>query len=610
MAALCERTRRLLTTLLFVCFGPALLGYVGYRLYWRTTSAALDLEKARLADATRFDVEFSGREFLRPSVRRLTGVELSAPESGEAAIFCPEIYLVREKNVDLLADFARLFDERAARDDASKVESREKSGDDAEADEENAVKTAEFVEIVESDKTVLDSGPALLTELLFSENSEIATNEYSLVVAPVVYCRDSQILSLKKRFCDAFFREIESNSTAFPNAAGRIVCFVAERIVFQDEFDFEAARRDFDAAAIPKKTRRELTATFRAATLARKGGLDLAPATTRRETAAFASDASVVENFRALSVDAPSGARLDAQFEFAKMPSALSPFVTLEARREPRRSRIEVDAVDAPIPGAFAARFFPVFGVSTDASWFVGRIVATDSPNFGLEFFGESAFSASFGRSEAAASNGNADKAPFLIAPERVWTTRLTDFHFRELDVATLTEKLDLPRFTGMITDFCVENGAVRRGVFLGRGALKIEKGTLPQEVLSRACATGQLETTPSSALSLRFADDAVPFAEFETLFETRRDGIALDSKYKNKIVAYYRGSNVQYGVFLPKSVAGRVVPYSKPIGALLGARDVGAFWSPLFREALNHLPIETPRERTETAAPTSTPEP
>lgn len=608
MAALRERTRRLLTTLLFVCFGPALLGYVGYRLYWRTSPAAFELEKARLAAATRFDVDFSKREFLRPSVRRLTGCELSTPESGETAVFCPEIYFVCEKNVDLLADFARLLDERAGRDGVSGDEDADVG---PKSNAGSGVKTAEFVEIVEDEKSVPgDDEPSALTELIFSENSENVPHEYCVVVAPTVYCRDSQIIGAKKRFCDAFFREIESSSSAFPNAPGRIVCFVAERIVFQDDFEFDATRREFDAAAIPKKSRRDLTAIFRAAALAPKGAVDLSPATTRRETLAFSAEAPVVENFRALRVDSPSGSRLDAQFQFAKTPSGRPAFVSLAARREPKRSRFEVDAVRAPIPGAFAARFFPIFGVSTDASWFVGRVVATDSSDFGAEFFGASAFSASPVSPNVGATAGNADEAPFLTAPERVWTARLNDFHFRELDVATLTEKLDLPRFTGTITDFSVENGAIRRGVFLGKGALKIEKGTLPQEVLSRACATGQLETTPSSALSLRFVDDAVPFAEFETLFETRRDGIALDSKYKNKIVAYYRGSNVQYGVFLPKSVAGRVVPYSKPIAALLGARDVGAFWSPLFREALNHLPIETPRERTETAAPTSTSEP
>ncbi|MBQ9800011.1 MAG: hypothetical protein IJO40_08735, partial [Thermoguttaceae bacterium] len=115
MAKLRDRTRRFWTTLLFFLGGPALLGFVAFRLYWRTTDAALDVERARLTAATPFDVDFSDRQFLRPGVRRLLNATFSPPSTAEPAVFCPEIYFLTKVDDETLTAFVRSFDERSGR---------------------------------------------------------------------------------------------------------------------------------------------------------------------------------------------------------------------------------------------------------------------------------------------------------------------------------------------------------------------------------------------------------------------------------------------------------------------------------------------------------------
>lgn len=567
MTQLSDRTRRFWTTLLFFLGGPAFLGFVAFRLYWRTTDAALDREKERLTAATRFDVDFADRRFLRPGVRRLENATFSTPSSAEPAVFCPEIYLLSAVDEETLASFARSFDERSGRADPADFSDSNENADSASADES-------------ADSPARSAAPTTLS-LLFDETGA-PRGDALLAVVPTIYCRDRDIFQAKNRFCDEFLRLVAADS---PSKRPFALCVVAERVVFQDE---PAFRETLDATLAsdpptPRSTS-DLKSLFRvAATQTDRGAADVSESTTEREVVSFASEVPTLERFRALFVDSPDRERVEALFELRKISCARPLFVSFETAVDAPGARFAFESGATPTPSVFAARFFPFFRSLSPESWFVGSVAASDAPDFGAEFFPTSPIS----------PVRDADAADAAPTVERVWTTRLDGFRLFRCDLKKLTARVDLPRFSGVVSEFLVERGATRRGVFLGSGSLRVVDGAFPQSFWSRLCAEGRLRVIPPQTLSYRFMNDATPFNIFEILFETRPDGIVFDSRYNNKIIAFYQESDLTYQFHLDKSVAGRPLPYSEPLRALFETQDAREFWTPLTRAALNHLPIE-----------------
>ncbi|MBR4835229.1 MAG: hypothetical protein IKU86_13005 [Thermoguttaceae bacterium] len=564
MAKLSDRTRRLWTTLLFFLGGPALLGFVAFRLYWRTTDAALDRERERLTAATRFDVDFADRRFLRPGVRRFLNATFSPPSSDDPAVFCPEIYLLTDVDEKTFATFVDSFDKRSDRGDVSDSNENNDAPDNADSNET-------FVSASRADAPTTRS-------LLFGKDDDLR-GDALLAIVPTIYCRDRDIFQAKNRFCDEFLRFASDDVLA---ARSRALCVVAEQVVFQDETAFRetlAAAQSAEEPPTPRSTS-DLKTLFRvAAAQTDRGAADVSESTTEREVVAFASEAPTLERFRALLVDSPERRRLEALFELRKISCARPLFVSFETALDASGARFEFESGSTPTPSVFAARFFPFFRSLSPESWFVGSLAASDAPEFGAEFFPSSPTS----------SADSADAPPV----ERVWTTRLDGFRLFRCDLKKLTARVDLPRFSGVVSEFSVERGATRRGVFLGSGSLRVVDGAFPQSFWSRLCADGRLRVLPPQTLSYRFMNDATPFNVFEILFETRPDGIVFDSRYNNKIVAVYRENDLTYQFHLDKSVAGRPLPYAEPLRALFETRDAREFWTPLTRAALNHLPLE-----------------
>ena len=580
MAKLRDRTRRFWTTLLFFLGGPALLGFVAFRLYWRTTDAALDLERARLTAATPFDVDFSDRQFLRPGVRRCLNATFSPPATAEPAVFCPEIYFLTRVDDETLTAFVRSFDERSGRvvsadfnEDAGNANSPDDAKNSADAPRSNAATTA---------------------SLLFDEDGNLR-GDALLAVVPTIYCRDSSVLQAKNLFCDAFLRFVGPNAFA---DRPRALCVVAEEVVFQDETAFQATLDAAQASETPPTSRStsDLRALFRvAATQTDRGAADASTATTEREVVAFASEAPTLERFRALYVDSPERKRVETLFELRKISCPRPLFLSLETARDAGSARFAFDADSTPTPSVFAARFFPFFRSLSPESWFVGSVSASDSPDFGAEFFPTRPVRAPLESSANIPRGVEKNVSDALdLDDETVWTTRLDRFSVRRCDLKKLTAQVDLPRFSGVVAEFAVERGATRRGVFLGAGSLRILDGAFPHSFWNRLCADGRLRAHPSQTLnSYRFMNDATPFNEFEILFETRPNGVVFDSRYPNKIIAVYQENNLTYSFYLDKAIAGRPLPYSEPLRALFETQDARAFWTPLMRAALNHLPIE-----------------
>ncbi|MBQ2850597.1 MAG: hypothetical protein IJE77_08950, partial [Thermoguttaceae bacterium] len=372
MAKLRDRTRRFWTTLLFFLGGPALLGFVAFRLYWRTTDAALDVDRARLTAARPFDVDFSDRQFLRPGVRRLLNATFSPPSTAEPVVFCPEIYFLTKVDDETLTAFVRSFDERSGRvvsadfnEDAESADSSENADVSADAPRSDAPSTA---------------------SLLFDEDGDLC-GDALLAVVPTIYCRDLSVFQAKNVFCAEFLRLVGPNAFAERPLA---LCVVAEQVVFQDEATF---RETLDAALVSdepptSRSTNDLRALFRvAATQTDRGAADVSTATTEREVVAFASEAPTLERFRALYVDSPERKRVEALFEPRKISAPRPLFGALETARDAGSAWFAFDAGSTPTPSVFAARFFPLFRSLSPESWFVGSVSAGDAPDFGAEFF-------------------------------------------------------------------------------------------------------------------------------------------------------------------------------------------------------------------------------
>ncbi len=205
MAKLRDRTRRLWTTLLFFLGGPALFGFVAFRLYWRTTDAALDRERARLTAATPFDVDFADRQFLRPGVRRYLNATFSPPSTAEPAVFCPEIYFLTNVDAETLTAFVGSFDERSGRAVSA----------DFNEDTENA-KSAENANSPEKPENTADASRTdapSTASLLFDEDGDLR-GDALLAVVPTIYCRDLSVFQAKNIFCAEFLRLVGPNAFA------------------------------------------------------------------------------------------------------------------------------------------------------------------------------------------------------------------------------------------------------------------------------------------------------------------------------------------------------------------------------------------------------------
>ncbi|MBQ5788835.1 MAG: hypothetical protein IIW01_00975, partial [Thermoguttaceae bacterium] len=199
MAKLRDRTRRLWTTLLFFLGGPALLGFVAFRLYWRTSEAALERERACLTAATPFDVDFADRQFLRPGVRRYLGATFSPPSTAEPAVFCPEIYFLTRVDEKTLTEFVRSFDERSGR-----VASADFNEDAESADSPESAKPSDVAPRSDAPSTA---------SLLFDEDGDLA-GDALLAVVPTIFCRDLSVFQSKNIFRDEFLRLVGPNAFA------------------------------------------------------------------------------------------------------------------------------------------------------------------------------------------------------------------------------------------------------------------------------------------------------------------------------------------------------------------------------------------------------------
>ena len=94
-------------------------------------------------------------------------------------------------------------------------------------------------------------------------------------------------------------------------------------------------------------------------------------------------------------------------------------------------------------------------------------------------------------------------------------------------------------------------------------------------------------------AATNQYKNDEVPFNQLAISFDFKPEGVFFDSSYPKKIVAFFRNETAEYGVYLNENSNRNPVPYPKLVSALAMQPDVVPFWSPVYRRAINHLPVE-----------------
>ncbi len=588
MTMLSERTRRALTLTLFFFLGPALLGVVGYRLFSRSTSVALTKEESRLSLRTGFQVEIGEREYLRPGSQRLLNVEFTSSQTGKPFFFCPEIYLVRENDLNFIQQFASILDRQSGSVYASS------ETDDGENATEIVTSVSENSELGGSlsvaDSPIINAKRSSLVSTVsncdslqkdLSPKKKSGSIQYVLVVVPVVFCRESQLLAIKSELIKLFQQQL--NQDANTNVYGMTI----GRIVFQDDNSFDnTLTTDVDTV---RKSNQELASYFNGVASESTSDVLTQSQTSSPEdqVRSFESEFPIVEQIKALYVSSPKETRIDALFELNKINQSSPFFISLENFQEQATSRIEFNSNDEPMPCSFAARFIPYFQKFGLTSYFLGKITVD-------AFLSEKGF---IDANSLEPNSSYAEETTVVNAtsPKETvpyWLASIEGFRLCNSDMEELSAKLNLPPFTGKLSDLHVVNGIIRQGVFEGVGALKLSEGTIPVTVIEKLCENNCLEVIPQKILDYRFLNDAVPFNEFEILFKATDQGVVFDSHYRNKIVACYEKGTVKYAFFLPESTVGKPVSYAKPLRALLDVDEEEDLWSPLFRDAINHLPV------------------
>ncbi len=565
MSGLKERARRFWVSTLFLLLGPSTLFLACLALFWQKTPVASRILNERLSSQTRVGLQFGSYSRVRPNVELLARVSVLNKKTNRASFFCPEVYRVRQADSSIFASFARSFDERTRR-----VENESEKDVGAEFDENQRLETDE-----QSDDSKEDSFRSY-----FDEANAFADN-FELYVVPRVYCRDSQL--------DKLQNEIDALTSAFSDKENRAICLVVQEIICQSDDEFEASSQACDVNEKPLRNS-ELRSIFRAAALMKpQGEADISGKSIRREVLAFASEYPTLENFRALFVQTENYSRIETLFELQKLARP-RPYYYSQTRQNDGTSYVEYDSRDVPTPVSFVAKFLPSLRRLGDECYFFGKIRSSTDRNFQEERF-------------SSALNVVSESSPNVGVDSRVWTTNFEAFRLCNLQIDELCAKFALPNFTGRLTKLTIDQGAIRQGVFLGSGSVAFKECSVPTKVLEGLRAKKLLEIFPREAASLRFANDATPFHDFEVSFKLLPSGVVLDSAYSNKIIACYQRDELKYGAFLSKAKAGETIPYSDPISALVESQNVKTFWTPLVRDALNHLPISDATPRTADAA-------
>ncbi len=533
MVALRERTRRLWTTTLFTIFGPVTLLTSAFYLYWLNTEKATQIACDVVSGQLRCEVNFEKREILQPSVTRFINVELSSASSNSSLLHCPEIYCLSLRDQKILCAFAHSFDSMNAQvNSVDEGISSQNSESQLETNEDGLTPSFE--------------------ELLGDVDKNL---NYELLVIPTIRCTNTQTSEL----IDIFRKRI---LTSLPRQTSKIVCVVIENLQILERSEYEELRNA--QTPLPRWSKSKLLSTFKTRTYQTPlGDAGITYDSIRKEILLLSSQSPQFEKVRFLLYQSPQIERIDALFEIQNI-SAPEPFYfSYRKNKVSETETIRYHSGKSPTPCALLSSVFPKFSILGKEGWFTGVVESSSDAD---------AYSLS----------------------TKIWITKLDNLHLCNCPLENVSRQFDLPQgFTGSISDLTINEGFLSQGIFTGKGSIKIYRGAIPAKVIHRLIDKQALDISPRNVTKLRFINDAVPFNELESQFTLSENGITFNSNYHNKIIAYYEQGNTKYGLFLPPSIAGKEIPYGETLCVLFDSQGVDSFWTPLVKNALNHLPVQ-----------------
>lgn len=534
MVALRERTRRLWITTLFTIFGPVIFLTAAFYLYWLNTEKAVQLACDLVSGQLRCEVNFKKRELQQPSITRYVNVELYSTSSNSSLLYCPEIYHLRLKDQKLLRAFADSFDSINASTNVSD-------------EEDSSQPPANRIEPRENRSTTS------FKELLNDVDERLG---YELLIIPTIRCLNTQTNELfeifRKRILSRLLRQ-----------SSKTVCVVIENIQILERDEYEDLRNA--DATYPRWSKSKLLSTFKTRTYQTPlGDAGITYDSIRKEILLLSSQSPQFEKVRILLYQSPQIEKLDALFEIQNISSPEPFHFSYQKNLASETETIGYYSRKSPTPCILLGSVFPQFSILGQEGWVTG-VIESSSDAY-----------------DAVSSTSN-----------RIWKTKLESLHLCNCPLDNISRRFALPQgFTGSISDLTINEGVICQGIFTGKGSMKINRGAIPAKVVHRLIDKRALDVSPRNVIQLHFINDAVPFNELESQFELSENGITFNSSYHNKIIAYYEQGNTKYGLFLPASVAGKEIPYAETLSVLFDSQSVDSFWTPLVKNALNHLPV------------------
>jgi len=262
---------------------------------------------------------------------------------------------------------------------------------------------------------------------------------------------------------------------------------------------------------------------------------------------------------------------LNSSFYFNRIETT-EPVHFIWEKQENHPAQFYLDAKYSPFPCSFATLFNPIFQLTNRESWFTGVLTTESTGQNSIRY-------------------------------------NINEFHLYRCDLTPLVRQVTTSKITGTVIDLFFENATIENGVFCGNGSVRLVKGSIARNLLLRFQEEFQLEITPSTTLFQQFDNNNVPFDDLEVRFVMSDEGIQFYSKYPSRIIAVYQQSNFAYRFFLPESQIGKTIPYPRLITALGNPASAAPFWTPLYRNAINHLPVKNVPADPETTAPLPNPQ-
>lgn len=212
-----------------------------------------------------------------------------------------------------------------------------------------------------------------------------------------------------------------------------------------------------------------------------------------------------------------------------------------------------------PIPSRLAAPFVPLFQDCGDSSWLTGTMTSIPVSDF--------------------------------AAGTQSRRILLKDVALQNGALASLLKRVTTTRIEGNLARLVIQNGEILDGVFIGNGRIHLTKGGFHKDFLVRFQKEFGLNFEPRHTLANHFPDDMIPFDQVIFDFDFLTDGVKIHASDASPTgtAGVYESSGFRFKFFLPTD-GEKTVSYQRLLSTLSDGSD-HSFWTPFYRDALNHLP-------------------